>query len=454
MESDVERHDFRFGVLATSRKVIPKSKLSEWKGLDRISQMVHEMQCIWREQEKDDIGIDGEIELCSPRDDGDGLIGTGKIIKVQSKSGSRYVIRDNDSAFASPVEKKDLDYWCGLNVPAIYVVYHPDDDCLYWKHIQSYVETNPSALTEPHRIEFDKSSDRLDPDAYSKLCELCELSPERVLTDIGETLYTNVLPVIRMPEEIWVVPVLPEKQPRFHERLSGDRRIPPYRYGAGILTTITDPSIPDTAITDVIDEGAIESFELNDWLGQDTDNENHLRALLNSALHRRLKYIGLEFLRSHRRYFYNKGLAEDSPIKKKWVSSRNGREYTRLVAKHYQYGINAFYRHLSMDARFDRFAGSWGVLIEPRLHFSTDGYERWEGKAARSYAIRARSEQYNNVFLNDILFWAYQISEGKGQFELLVGDDSVAIVSGIPLSVEAGFSIDPIGAPDRSVTIQ
>jgi hypothetical protein len=51
-------------------KVVAKSKSSEWAGLDRISQVVHAMNCIWREQQKDDIGIDGEIELCVPREDG------------------------------------------------------------------------------------------------------------------------------------------------------------------------------------------------------------------------------------------------------------------------------------------------------------------------------------------------------------------------------------------------
>jgi Domain of unknown function (DUF4365) len=73
--------------LSAPRKIVPKSKLTEWRGLDSIASVVHGMRCIWREQEKDDIGIDGEIELCRQRDDGEGMFGTGKIVKVQSKSG-------------------------------------------------------------------------------------------------------------------------------------------------------------------------------------------------------------------------------------------------------------------------------------------------------------------------------------------------------------------------------
>src|SRR5215475_3399730 len=74
-------------------KIVSATKVAEWRGLDRINAVVHGMKCIWREQEKDDIGVDGEIELCRSRDDGEGLVGTGKIVKVQSKSGSSYVIK-------------------------------------------------------------------------------------------------------------------------------------------------------------------------------------------------------------------------------------------------------------------------------------------------------------------------------------------------------------------------
>jgi hypothetical protein len=148
---------------APAQKIVPQSKISEWRGLDRIATVVHGMRCIWREQEKDDIGIDGEIELCRPRADGEGFIGTGKIVKVQSKSGSKYVVRDKDDSFASPVAEKDLRYWRELNVPVIYVVYHPDDDRLYWKDVKAYLGNNPNALKPPLRVEFDKAADLLRP---------------------------------------------------------------------------------------------------------------------------------------------------------------------------------------------------------------------------------------------------------------------------------------------------
>jgi len=65
-------------------KTVPESKFVELKGLDRISSMVHEMKCLWREINKDDVGIDGEIEILRPKSEGKGYEVTGGIIKVQA----------------------------------------------------------------------------------------------------------------------------------------------------------------------------------------------------------------------------------------------------------------------------------------------------------------------------------------------------------------------------------
>lgn len=405
------------------------------------------MGCIWREQEKDDIGLDGEIELCRPRDDGgDGLVGTGKIVKVQSKSGSSYVIRDTAASFASPVAEKDLHYWAGCNVPVIYVVYHPDDDALYWKDVGTYLKTRPDALTPPFRIEFDKGADRFDGQAYAALCALCEMAPERVSMEAGELLYTDLLEVLEMPERVWVTPVLPEKRARFHDRLTG--LIPPYVFKAGNVITLRDPTEPGTALTSVVDPSA-EEFGLEDWLGQDPDAENDLRALLAGVLHRHLRRLGLGYDKESRRYFFNQGLAEDAPLHRKWSSTRTGRTHARLVAKHYSYGKVSFYRHHALQVRIERFGSGWVIVLRPALHFTTDGRRTWEGEIARSYAIRARAEQYNNVYLNNILFWANQLARGEPTFHLMVGNKSVALVSGAPPTVKAAFSVQPAG-PSRT----
>lgn len=92
-------------------KTVPESKFREWAGLDRISVVVHQMKCIFREITKDDFGLDGEIEVVAPKPDGEGYETTGGIIKVQAKSGESYVKQDGPDSFITPIDKSDLEGW-------------------------------------------------------------------------------------------------------------------------------------------------------------------------------------------------------------------------------------------------------------------------------------------------------------------------------------------------------
>ncbi len=65
-------------------KTVSPSKFQEWKGLDRIQVITHEMKCVYRELQKDDYGIDGEIEVVVPKSSGEGYEATGGILKFQS----------------------------------------------------------------------------------------------------------------------------------------------------------------------------------------------------------------------------------------------------------------------------------------------------------------------------------------------------------------------------------
>lgn len=70
-----------------------------------------------------------------------------------------------------------------------------------------------------------------------------------------------------------------------------------------------------------------------------------------------------------------------------------------------------------------------------------DGDKPWEGEKARSFAIRARAEQYNDVYLNNVLFWAHQIADGGEAIWLTSWDEDIVRISGAPAMVQAPFSI-------------
>src|SRR3954451_942801 len=109
-------------------KTVLASKQTEWNGLDRISVLVHQMGNIWREMTKDDFGLDGEIEVVTPKADGTGSETTGGIVKVQAKAGESYIRFDTPTSFSTPVDPDDLIYWQSCTFPVLFIVYHPNDD--------------------------------------------------------------------------------------------------------------------------------------------------------------------------------------------------------------------------------------------------------------------------------------------------------------------------------------
>jgi len=64
------------------------------------------------------------------------------------------------SEFFTPVEESDLKYWYNATFPVIFIVYHPEDDQLYWKDVRTYVRSTPNVWQKPYRITFNKAKVR------------------------------------------------------------------------------------------------------------------------------------------------------------------------------------------------------------------------------------------------------------------------------------------------------
>jgi len=422
-----------------SYKVIPLSKISEWQGLDRIAVYVHNMRCIWREQEKDDIGIDGEIELCKPRSDGEGYIGTGKIVKVQSKSGSSYIKKNQEQTFSTSVRHQDLCYWRDVNLPVLFIVYHPSDNKLYWKDVKAYIDGNSSVFNKPYEIKFDKEKDVFDENVYLQLCQLCEEAPERINSKTNEILFSNLLEVTQLPEKVFIASVLPEKRPQFHQRLSGFK--PPYIFNDGFVLTLTNPSLTENALALVIEKNNVVSIDLYDWLEKEAKAKDYLKQLLNKLLHKHLCRQGLIFQKELKRYYFNEGLTKENSISREWTNSRTGRTQPRLVGKHYTYGKHEFFKHLALSARFEQYASKWAIYLKPMHYFTVDGNRRWMGEAAHSFAIRNRIREYNPQYLTHVLFWSFILSNGKPEFSLKLDYQSIVTIKGSPESINVSFGI-------------
>jgi len=134
------------------------------KGVRIIADTVEEMHFIWREMPNPDVGIDGLIEL----KDGDSP--TGQFISVQSKAGSAYIRNGKPQSFDFYSDPNHLVYWKRCVNALILIVYDPEEKAAYWKHIQAYLRKHPEIIEKtPHKITFDRKTDRFTPDSAAVL---------------------------------------------------------------------------------------------------------------------------------------------------------------------------------------------------------------------------------------------------------------------------------------------
>lgn len=101
-------------------------------GVTKVQLLFQEFGFIFREQTKDDYGIDAEVELTE-----NGLA-CGKLIALQIKSGEGYLKEKTDSHIVFRGEGKHLSYWLLHSLPVMLVIYDPASDVAYWQIINRY----------------------------------------------------------------------------------------------------------------------------------------------------------------------------------------------------------------------------------------------------------------------------------------------------------------------------
>jgi hypothetical protein len=97
-----------------------------------------------------------------------------------------------------------------------------------------------------------------------------------------------------------------------------------------------------------------------------------------------------------------------------------------LISKKTQRVI--YWEHEAFWFGFEMFAGTWALRILPGYVFTTDGdrallYHKRVGALATKKAAR----DYNQQVLNDLVFWAWTLSEGQ---------DKICVNTGGPVNIE------------------
>jgi len=423
-------------------KTVPPSKFQEWKALDRIAPIVHEMKCIFREISKDDFGIDGEIEVVVPKADGKGFQTSGGIIKVQAKSGMSYVKQDSETGFLTPLDKSDLELWYNATYPVIFIVYHPGDDRLYWKEVKEYIRSTSNVFQPPLRIAFDKAIDEFSPVCYDDICKIADVSPSRVSKQERERLFSNLLSVRRLPRKIWRAPTEYEDYSQVKEtiRKSGGF-VPPFRIISDHIYTLSDLRDENCTLRDFCDTTKISEQPARD-LWDDEDSRISYVSMLNRLLRIHIYRCGLKYNLDFSRYYFPRQNESDLEFKQAWYSVRTKRqEPERIIAKFYEYGGDKFWRHTAADLRFKLIGSSWFLQVIPKYFFTVDGVRPFDSKKVGPYTTKLKALERNPHVLNHVLFWSDVLSQGRRAIYINLDFKTVMIIERLPLLGIADFAI-------------
>lgn len=420
-------------------KTVLPSKFQEWKGLDRISTVVHEMKCIFREITKDDFGLDGEIEVVVPKRGGQGYETTGGIIKVQAKSGESYVKQDTDASFVTQVEKSDLEGWHSAPYPVLFIVYHPHDDKLYYKEIKSYVKNTPGVFKQPLRITFDKAADEFNAGKYEKIIQASTVSPPRISLDQREKLFSNLLLVKRGPKTIFLAPT--EYKDFTHVRSEITGFAPPFTVIGSTLFTLANLHDEHVVLRGFCDISGIDSMPASRWAKDESYRHEYI-FLLKQLLGAHLRRCGLIYNRDFKRDFFPRRNDTDEVFREDWYNVRTSRAAPpRIVAKYYKYGLARFWRHLAVNLSFKRVGSSWFLQIVPKYFFTDDGKTPCDRDLVGPYTTKIKAVERNNHVLNHVLFWIDVLSLRKPIIELSLFYKTVVIIEKVPISGIANFAI-------------
>lgn len=422
-------------------KTVPVSKFQEWKGLDRISLIVHEMRCIFREITKDDFGLDGEIEVVREKPDGTGYETTGGIIKVQAKSGESYVKQDSVGTFITPVQKSDLEAWYNAPYPVFFIVYHPKDDRLYYKEIKSYVLTTRGIFQAPLHISFDKTTDEFTPDCRGKISQAASVSPPRVSRNQREQLYSNLLVVKRGPKSIWVAPTEAKDFSEIRELISGF--LPPFTVSGGKLYTLADLVDDRCPLRNFCETKEICSIPAEQWANaNDNDTRRDYVFLLNQLLGSHLRRCGLAYSRDFQRNYFPRENDTETIFKEDWYNVRTARAAPpRTVARYYEYGLTKFWRHLAVNLSFRHIGSSWFLQVIPKYFFTEDGEIPCSKELVGPYTTGIKAVERNLHVFNHVLFWSDVLSSRHPVIKLSLYFKTIMTIEKLPLSGIANFAI-------------
>src|SRR5262249_34440013 len=127
---------------------------------------------------------------------------------------------ETGTSFVFPCKERDIADWVASNVPVVLVCSDVKRQIAYWKDVTSYF-ADPAKRQRRHVI-FDKATDVFDQTAATALASVGIPRTAGIYIPPpakAEQLVSNLLEVMRYPEQVWAAPALVTKMKGVEEVL-------------------------------------------------------------------------------------------------------------------------------------------------------------------------------------------------------------------------------------------
>jgi hypothetical protein len=258
-----------------------------------------------------------------------------------------------------------------------------------------------------------------------------EAKPEYV----RETVYSTLLPVLKMPRYVYGVPCeyndLEERKAAREIIFPSDKaEMWPFIIRGGMLYCFQDLYRKDGPFHKLVGRQRIQKDEAGDWW-DDPDRTQWFVQLLNRSLNKLTGRKGLNLDARHRRYYFT----PEEPGTPLTISYRplNQETATRQVVwqptTRKTGDPKSYWYHRAVSLKFHRVGDElWCLSIRPELHVTQDSVIPLESDRIGSRVTRKKARMYNYDLLGEVQFWRDYLSDSQPRIILPFGAKNQHVV--------------------------
>lgn len=226
----------------------------------------------------------------------------------------------------------------------------------------------------------------------------------------------NILEVLSLPQDVFHAATEVQSH-RDIFKILPDVWLPPTVLLGGRFYGFHDFEDPANPLRAVVDQDDIEALSLAEFTA-DAEGERRLVQLLNLGLEKHLYRQGLIVDSKRKRAYFPR--TESGPRAISYQARLRRAKRTVVKARvSPRTGNVTYWEHEALEYRFDKFGGTWGLLLEPGYVFTFDGRKGLLApERVNRLSTKRAARDYNATVLQDLSFWSWCLSAGGTSFAL------------------------------------